>query len=490
MIADLSCSVDWKEKLRCWLNEEGQAIRSPVDFAVVASGGRYKPAAHHNLLNEYLLKVASGDIRRLMICMPPRHGKSHLTSEFFPAWYLGKNPEKNVILSSYESDFAASWGRKVRTLIEEHGQTLFLKSINTRKDSRAANRWEIRKFGGGMYTAGAGGALTGRGAELIIIDDLFKNAEEAASLTIRNKVWDWYQSTLLTRLHPGGSIILINTRWHTDDLSGRLLAQEADEWTVINLPAIAEENDALGRQPGDPLWPEWYSLETLYEIKHSITSYFWNALYQQHPFDKSGGLFQPEWFKIIDDYPKDCRMVRFWDFAASEGRGDYSSGALVGVKNGMCYIIDIDRFQGSPATVENRLVLAATTDGKEVPVRWEEEPGSSGKHMSDHLTRNVLFGWSASGIRSTGSKEIRALPLSSLAEMGNVYLVRGLWNKAFLDEAQVFPMGEHDDQVDSVCGGFNFVAGGSGDIGVITRNPFAGKYAGDGISDPRRNRYR
>ena len=197
---------------------EQWAQQSPAHFATLASLGRWRIADHLGLLNRKLLDVAEGRINRLLITMPPRHGKSEFASKYFPAWFLGRYPEKRVILASYEADFASQWGRKVRDLLEHHGSRLF--GVMVRHDSKAADRWELADHGGGMQTAGVGGAITGKGADLLIIDDPVKNAEQANSDVYREKTWEWYTSTAYTRLEPGGAVILIQTRWHEDDQIG------------------------------------------------------------------------------------------------------------------------------------------------------------------------------------------------------------------------------------------------------------------------------
>lgn len=263
-----------EDALRVWAS-------TPALFARHCSGNRWYPAKHLVELSEKLMDVATGDITHLMIFMPPRHGKSELTSKYFPAWYLGKYPDNRVILTGYEADFAAQWGYKARNIMHEHGPALF--NLTVAGNSSARDRWDIAGHLGGMSTAGVGGAITGKGAHLLIIDDPIKNAEEANSKTYRDKSYDWYRSTAYTRIEPGGSVVIIQTRWHEDDLSGRLLKEEPEKWTVVNLPALAEEGDSLDRQPGEALFPKRYDVSALLDIKRTVGSYWWNALYQQRP---------------------------------------------------------------------------------------------------------------------------------------------------------------------------------------------------------------
>lgn len=253
------------------------------------------------MLNDYLMRVVRGDIDRLMITMPPRHGKSLFTSLYFVAWFLNKFFDKRVILCSYGDDFAAEWGRKVRDLIRTHADML---QIRVNEASKAADRWDIEGHRGGMKTAGVGGQITGRGAHLLIIDDPVKDAEDANSQVIRDKKWDWWRTTAQSRLEPKGAVIVIQTRWHEDDLAGRLLREEGlavdgGRWTLLNLPALAEEDDDLGRVPGAALCPERYDEKYFAMLTgpNGIGNAAFSALYQQRPQPEGGGFFKKQDFQ-------------------------------------------------------------------------------------------------------------------------------------------------------------------------------------------------
>lgn len=269
---------------------------------MLAWGSRWQTPPHLQALNRELVRIERREITRLIVTMPPRHGKSVLTSEVFPPWYLGHHPDHRVMLASYEASFAASWGRKGRALLRRFGPTYFDLAVSA--ESSASNEWGIAGHRGGMSTAGVGGALTGKGADVLIIDDSVKNSEEANSPVMRQKVWDWYTSTAYTRLEPDGAIIVMHTRWHADDLIGRILKtsdENGEEWTVVNFPAYAVEHDAIGRSPGDPLWPERFSRERLEQIRtiDVASDYVWDALYQQNPQSKQGKIFDPAWFRYF-----------------------------------------------------------------------------------------------------------------------------------------------------------------------------------------------
>jgi hypothetical protein len=279
------------------------------------------------LIAEHLEKVERGEIDRLMIFMPPRHGKSELASVLFPAWYIGRNPGKQIIASSYSSELAQDFGYQVRNLISDQQYKGVFK-CSLRADSQAKGNWRTEQ--GGQYVAvGVGGPITGRGADLLLIDDPIKNREEADSTVYRDKIMRWYTSTAYTRLHKGGSVVVIQTRWHDDDLSGRLLKENKGEWTVLNLPALAME-DEDHRSVGDPLWEEKYDKEALLRIKDNIGP-DWSPLYQQEPIDVTDSEFRKEWIRRYDSPPDRLRVRVICDLASSEDkRSDENAICVVG----------------------------------------------------------------------------------------------------------------------------------------------------------------
>ena len=386
-----------------------------------------------------------------MVAMPPRHGKSELASTWQPFWRLCRNPQTRILLASYGADFAARWGRRVRELVADHGATY---GVYINPSSRSVSRWDTTE-GGGMVCVGVGGSLTGRGADLLIIDDPVKSSAEATSRVYRDRLWDWYRSTARTRLEPGGSVILIMSRWHQADLAGLVLDDDYGEtWDTLSLPALAEADDALGRAVGEPLWPERFDRERLAEVRAELGTYYWQAMYQQSPQPPGGGMFSREWWQVADEPAPDYwRRARFWDMAATtEASSDYTVGALVAYHEGVYVVENVVRMRGSPLDVEKSIAATAAVDGIGVAVRWEEEPGSSGKIVSDHLRRRVLTGYDAKGVRATGPKQERWRVLAAAAEAGNVWLKRGAWVADFTDEAAAAPTGAHDDQLDAVAG--------------------------------------
>lgn len=402
---------------------------------------------------------------RLLLFAPPRHGKSVLSSHYYPAWYLLTHPDRRVILSSYEADFAAQWGRKVRDTVSRWGPVF---GVKVRSDSKAANRWEIESFGGGMQTAGAGGPILGKGADLFIIDDPTKNAESALSVVHRQKLWDWYLTTARSRLEPGASVVVTQQRWHTEDLGGRLAKEEAGKWRVESLKAIAEEGDVLGRRVGEALWPERYSAAYLEELRRTSPIWF-AAQYQQRPIDLEGGFFRGlERVRVFEVAPVAdffARRVRSWDLAATEAQSgadpDWTVGVLMGKHgDGTFWVLDVVRERLGPQGVRQLIRQTAERDGREVPIRLEREGGASGKIAALSIITQDLAGFSAVAVRVKGSKAERAEPWGAQIEAGNVRIVRNSVTSALLDEHRAFPSGAHDDMVDACSQGFAYLASG------------------------------
>jgi predicted phage terminase large subunit-like protein len=440
----------------------------PILLAQIASRGMFQTPPHIQLLNRAYLEALLGiGPDQILVTLPPRHGKSTFDSKWIPAWTLGVFPDRPIILTSYEGDFAAEWGRSTRDVLEEWGEPIF--GITVRPDSSAASRFGIVGHEGGMRTAGVGGAITGKGGWVLLCDDPVKNRAEAESPKRRQDVWEWWQSTFITRREPGGVVMVTMTRWHPDDLAGRLVAHEPGRWRVIHLPAIAlvpdpERGigpDLLGRAPGRALWPERYNEDALARIERTVGSFWWNALYLGLPIARRGGYFRREWFELVEQAPADARRVRYWDMAATEeGEGssdpDWTVGLKLAAKGGMWWVEDVIRRRVTPGVKMALVRQTAELDGPEVRVWIEQEPGSSGKDVVAAY-RRALIGYPVRGLPSTGSKTLRADPVASQAEgkpYGNVKVCRGGWVSEFLSELEAFPKGAHDDQVDALSGAF------------------------------------
>lgn len=388
-----------------------------------------------------------------------------MVSRYFPAWYIGTFPGKRIILASYEADFAATWGRKSRDLLEEHGPSLF--GVTVSKASSAASRWDIEGHEGGMATAGVRGPITGKGANIAIIDDPVKNDQEAMSQTYRDAAWDWYRATFSTRIQEDGAIILVMTRWHEDDLAGRLLrAQEegGDKWEVVNLPALAEDDDMLGRQPGEPLCPQLFTKETLEKTKVRLGSFWWNALYQQRPAPAEGNKFKRSWFRyfeIVDDHvvlyipdaePKRYALKDCWCFQTCDPAGSEKASAD--------YFV-LGTWLVTPAKdLLLRDVLRERLEGPDQPRlfrqgydRWIPRPklqGVESKGLGLTLFQTLRrSGLPVIELKAETDKVIRALPIMARMEAGTVYFLKNAsWLGEYESELLYFPNGQHDDQVD------------------------------------------
>jgi len=403
----------------------------------------YIPAPHHALIAAKLEAVERGEIKRLMITMPPRHGKSELASRRFPAWYIGRNPGKQIIAASYNSDLASDFGREVRNIVSSPEYSkLFGTALAA--DSQAANRWHTDA--GGMYVAaGVGTAITGRGADILLIDDPFKDREEADSEIRRGRVWDWYTSTAYTRLMPGGAVVIINTRWHDDDLSGRLLADMqggGDQWDVLSLPAI--------RPDGSALWPEWYPLERLEQIRSVLPARDWNSLYQQNPIPDDGDYFKSDWLNDYDQLPDGLSVYGASDYAVTDGGGDYTEHGVFGIDTaGNVYVLDWWRGQtSSDVWIERKCDLILSHS----PVCWFGEAGPIRRAVEPFMMRRMQernaicrIEWLA----SIADKEARARSIQGLASMGRLYFPKNApWKGDVQAQMLRFPAGKHDDAVD------------------------------------------
>jgi predicted phage terminase large subunit-like protein len=448
---------------------------------------------HVEAVGSTLQRVADGEIKRLMIFMPPRHGKTELTSKLFTGYYLSLNPDHWIGLASYGSDLAAKLSRTSRDY-------LTLSGGKVRHDVKSGMHWETPS-GGGFWSSGVGGSLTGKGGHLLIVDDPIKNDQEANSQTVREAQKEWYQATFYTRAEPNAAIIIIQTRWHEDDLSGWLLEQERispdnrQNWTILNMPAIMEEpryerNEDHTvktvddnpveikqfpenchviedlRDEGQPLCPERYGLDELRTIERVQGPYYFGALYQQRPTARAGSFFQINKFKYIrrEEVPTGLRICRGWDYAATEDGGDWTAGVKIGMDaDGFTYILDVVCGQWDPADVEAAICRTAVMDGPSCLVRLVQDRGQAGKFQCSVLIRR-LVGYQVRAVLVSGDKETRAQPFAAQVnagtdtECGNVRIVKAPWNESYVDELREFPRGKHDDQVDASADAFTELA--------------------------------
>lgn len=429
-------------------------ILTPARYAETASNGEWKPWRHLYSLSCAIADTIAGKdgIRRLLVTMPPQHGKSELASKYLPAWYLTLRPDKRIILASYESDFAASWGAKARDVFTSMSEQT---GLSVHKSLKRADWWGVAGHQGSMATAGAGGAITGKGADLFVIDDPFKNSEEAQSETIRRKVWEWYQTTVYTRLQPGAALIVVGTPWHVDDLRGRLLAEEANggqAWRKLKLKAIGDDGTAL--------CPERFPLEALEQTKRVLGSYYWSALYQQEPIPEGGLFFKHDDInQIVDVEPRNIKKVlRYWDTASSND-GDFTVGVLMADGgDGFVYILDVVRGQWTASQRRQQITAAMERDYKQFGPRCEQwlerQPAAAGKEVAEI----DVVQWAKYGARTqppVKEKSVRARQLQARTEIQQVRLLRGPWNRAYIDELVQCWSGTHDDQADAASGAYN-----------------------------------
>ena len=428
---------------------------SPSLLAKIITNGKYKLPPHIKFIDYILFKLPYTKNGRIIVSLPPRHGKSELISKYFPMWYICTFAKRRVILTSYESTFANYWGRKVKELVEIYGETLF--GVFLRQGAAAMNFFELSN-NSSMTTAGAGGAITGKGADLLIIDDPIKNDAEANSPTIRDNVWDWFVSTAYTRIEPGGSCVIVMTRWHPDDLIGRLMAEYANDWQYIKLPAIAGENDPLGRLTGEPLWQERFPIDTLLKIKQQLGSYWFQALYQQEPVAHENTLFKRENFKfykiqneiaILDETKialADCIHFATADLAVTtKEHSDYTVFLVYcQTTNKQILIRDVIRLKTDPSL--HLQIMKNLTYQYHIKL-WAVEAVQYQALLSRLAMKE---GIAVREIKPFTDKFTRALPMAALLESGRIYFpANSNWFDDFISELITFPNGKHDDQVDA-----------------------------------------
>lgn len=423
-------------------------------MAVELSKGAWLPAPHLILISRLLCDIVAGVLTRLMVFLPPRHGKSELISKYFPAWFLGNNPSKRVIISSYEADFAASWGRKAReVLIDPAAHKLFGWSPG----QGSGSRWHTRR-GGELVTAGVGGPITGRGANVFVIDDPVKNAEEANSVTMQEKVYDWYRSTARTRLEPGGAMILVMTRWNMNDLAGKLtrdMNEGGEKWRVVSLPGIAKDNDLLGRRPGDALWPDRYSAKELEALKTTLGTYWYTAMYDQVPAPPGGAIFKENWFGRYDFLPVNekpfCR-VQSWDTGFKTNDGDsYCVCTQVSLFGQGYFVEEVWRERLEYPDLKRKAILLYQAH---LPDEVLIEDKASGQSLIQELRRETPI--PVLPFKVDTDKVSRAHACTPECEAGKVFVRRGAsWYQDWIGEMTAFPTGETDDQVDSFTQAMN-----------------------------------
>lgn len=433
---------------------------------------------HHEIICREIDALVRGDVTRLILCMPPRHGKSELISRRLPAYILGRDPDAEIIACSYSSDLAQRMNRDVQRIIDDPLYTevfpdtkLFGSNVRTVAQGsylRNSDIFEVVGRKGTYRAAGIGGGITGMGAKYAIIDDPIKNRQDANSETIRETIWEWYASTLYTRLAPDGRVLLIMTRWHEDDIAGRLISHQSDEdgeqWRVISFPAFAESSrddrhSEDARTEGQPLWGSRFSGKTLAQIKAAVGSYNWAGLYQQRPAPSEGAIFMRAWWKRYEEAPKTLAaemegIVMSWDLAFKDAKdSDYVVGQVWGRKRADRYLLDQVRARMDfPATV--KAVRAMKEKWPQVRRIYIEDK-ANGPAVISTLQREIQ---GLIAINPEGGKMVRANAVTGQIESGNVWLPSAAlapWIGDFIEECAAFPNGVNDDQVDAMTQALN-----------------------------------
>ena len=419
----------------------------------------YEAAAHLVALADKLEAVERGEIKRLIVLMPPRHGKSELISIRFPCWYLAKHPESYVVQAGYAENIALVHSRMARDVFVSPELRRLFPSIHHRPERagqemilperQAAHEWGTKQ-GGSYYAVGIGGSLTGRGFNVAVIDDPVKDVEEAESKVMRDKVWDWYRTVFRTRAQPDAAIIIVMTRWHQDDLVGRLIkqAQEdsgSDQWDIVHFKALDD---------GQALWPERYPLDVLEIIRSSIGSRAFTSLYYGEPTIAEGNIIKREWWRYYKEQPQFNRIIHSFDTAfKAKSSNDYSVCTVWGETQNAYYLIDV--WRGRAEFPELKRIAEALFE-RDKPVAVLVEDAASGQSLIQEFQRDTRI--PLLPVKVGGDKVVRAYAATPLIEAGRVYLPEGAsWLYDYVEELSAFPAGQFDDQVDSTTQALNWL---------------------------------
>lgn len=410
---------------------------------------------HHAVMAKKFEDIAAGKIKRLIINMAPRHTKSEFASYLLPSWFLGKYPNKKVIQTSNTADLAVNFGRKVRNLVMSEQYAKVFPDVSLRQDSKAAGRWATNK-NGEYFAIGVGGTVTGKGADLLIIDD--PHSEQEAALAAGNpevfdKVYEWYTSGPRQRLQPGGAIVIVMTRWSEKDLTGRIIKDatsrdRSEEWEIIELPAIMPS--------GSPLWPEFWSIRELEALREELPPSKWNAQYQQQPTGEEGAIVKREWWQVWEaDDPPPCEfIIQSWDTAFTKNeRSDYSACTTWGVfykdeNEKDVNVILLDAFQKRMEFPELKQV--AMDHYKEWnPDAFIVEAKAAGAPLIFELRSMGIPVQEYTPHRGSGDKFVRLNSVADLFSSGKVWAPDTRWAREVIEQMAAFPNADHDDLVDS-----------------------------------------
>ncbi len=403
----------------------------------------------------------------LIVEAPPRHGKSELVARWLPVWYLAEHPRRHVVIASYAAELAETHGRAARDRMAEHGAAL---GVALSETSSAAHRWHTR-HGGSCLSVGVGGALTGHGGHLIILDDTLRDAEAADSEVQRRAVIEWWQSVVWTRREPGSLVVVIHTRWHEEDLIGWILSHPELSKTArrLRLPALAEDSDPLGRAPGDPLWPDRFSATMLDEARKGMSERWWQALFQQRPTSAEGAEIKRTWWRWYDELPVRPELLdmRALSVDATFRDSDGSDFVVIqawGVYGTRRYLLGQERAR--MGFVDTIRAIAAMHE-RHRPSVCLIEAKANGDAIVETLQRAGISG--VVPITPKASKLARARAATPQIEAGDVWLPRARWAEELVEEAAAFPLGKHDDQVDALSQLLNYL----GDMRAVPKHELA-----------------
>lgn len=427
-----------------------------VDF-LIATNPKYEPNWHHEVIAKELENIEAfgdRDYKVLLVFVPPRHGKSEECSIGFPAWYLGRNPDKEIITVSYSAELAQDFGSKTRGIVSGEAYPLIF-NISLKEDEQAKAKWRTNK--GGSYTSvGVGGAITGRGANILLFDDPIKNREEAESEVYREKVWQFFTSTAFTRLEPGGVVVVILTRWHVDDLAGRILANPelSKRCKIVHFPAIATKRE-VHREVGDPLWPERFTVEALTEIKNTIGPYDWQSLYQGSPVLSENQEFKPEWFRHAPESQVEALNTRNFltiDTAMSKkAQADFTGFCDNKVSSENFWYLKAWRMKLGPEELVDALFNLHKRNNYEA-IGIEKTTFTEGlkPYLDMEQRRRNTFLPIVELQHNQTKKEIRIRGLIPRYAAKSIFHIEGE-TKDLEEEMYQFPMGLHDDVLDATA---------------------------------------
>ena len=455
-----------------------KAQRSPGDFAEVASNGQWKFAPHLRLINNVLVEACGGN-KFVCVSVSVRCGKSTLGSEYMPAWYLCKNPNNRIILASYAKDLSRKFSRTSRDLIKGYGPELF--GVGLSEDTAASDAYDMEgKYKGGMYASSVGAAIIGFGADLVILDDLYKGIDQAFSAKYNEDLQEWYKSMLHGRLHPNASIVSILARWANDDFTAWLKEQskeiaEFDDWQEIKLSMRCEEEegDPLNRKVGESIWPERFDAKWMAQKEAVVGPLYWACQYQQKPLTIENSMFQPDDWQYVNSAPRLTHTVRQWDLSAGGQRSDFLAGALLGVdEKSNIYVLDmVHEKRDKSSELEEIVYQTSVNDRIRYPNNeiWIEQTPGAGKSQLEHYVNTVLYEFAVQLRPARGDKIANAAPFAGKQQMRQVFIVKEPgeienvyvnpdWHDDLITECAMFPDYKNDDQVDALAQGFMALA--------------------------------